>query len=64
MPSGPVAESESRFDSKISTLSEEKDTAQVQLGATGLGGYRKRWVSDTRFKPIGFGLTVILPLSL
>ena len=26
MPSGPVAESESRFDSKISTLSGEKDT--------------------------------------
>ena len=26
MPSGPVAESESRFDSKLSTLSEEKDT--------------------------------------
>ena len=26
MPSGPVAESELRFDSKLSTLSEEKDT--------------------------------------
>ena len=26
MPSGPDAESESRFDSKPSTLSEEKDT--------------------------------------
>ena len=26
MPSGPVAESESRFESKISTLSGEKDT--------------------------------------
>ena len=26
MPSGPVAESESRFDSKLSTLSGEKDT--------------------------------------
>ena len=26
MPSGPVAESESRFESKLSTLSGEKDT--------------------------------------
>ena len=26
MPSGPVAESELRFDSKLSTLSGEKDT--------------------------------------
>ena len=26
MPSGPVAESESRFDSKLSTLSGEKNT--------------------------------------
>ena len=26
MPSGPVAESESRFDSKLSTLAGEKDT--------------------------------------
>ena len=26
MPSGPVAESESSFDSKLSTLSDEKDT--------------------------------------
>ena len=26
MPSGPVAESESRFDSKLSTLLGEKDT--------------------------------------
>ena len=32
MPSGPVAESESRFDSKLSTLSGEKDTVQEQLG--------------------------------
>ena len=39
MPSGPVAESESRFDSKLSTLSEEKDTESrnswVQLGKVG-----------------------------
>ena len=36
MPSGPVAESQSRFDSKLSTLSEEKDTESrdswVRLG--------------------------------
>ena len=36
MPSGPVAGSESRFDSKLSTLSGEKDTESrkgwVQLG--------------------------------
>ena len=39
MPSGPVAESESRFDSKLSTLSEEKDTQSrdswVRLGKVG-----------------------------
>ena len=36
MPSGPVAESESRFESKLSTLSGEKDTESrdnwVRLG--------------------------------
>ena len=39
MPSGPVAESESRFDSKLSTLSGEKDTESrnswVRLGKVG-----------------------------
>ena len=39
MPSGPVAESESRFDSKLSTLSGEKDTESrnswVLLGKVG-----------------------------
>ncbi len=39
MPSGPVAESEWRFDSKLSTLSGEKDTESrdscVQLGKVG-----------------------------
>ena len=35
MPSGPVAESESRFDSKLPTLSGEMDTVQEQLGVTG-----------------------------
>ena len=36
MPSGPVAESELRFDNKLSTLTEEKDTESrdswVRLG--------------------------------
>ena len=39
MPSGPVSESELRFDSKLSTLSGEKDTESrdswVQLGKVG-----------------------------
>ena len=39
MPPGPVAESESRFDSKLPTLSGEKDTESrnswVQLGKVG-----------------------------
>ena len=39
MPSGPVAESELMFDSKLSMLSEEKDTESrdswVQLGKVG-----------------------------
>ena len=46
MPSGPVAESESRFDSKLSTLSEENDTESrdswVRLGkvSTKSDGFR------------------------
>ena len=39
MPSGPVAESESIFDSKLSTLSEEKGTESrdswVRMGKVG-----------------------------
>ena len=39
MPSGPVSESESRIDSKLSTLSEEKDTESrnswLRLGKVG-----------------------------
>ena len=39
MPSGPVAESDLRFDNKISTLSGEKDTESrdswVRLGKVG-----------------------------
>ena len=46
MPSGPVAESESRFDIKLSTLSEEKDTES-----------RDSWVQLVRWvqKVKGFG---------
>ena len=46
MPSGPVAESESRIDSKLSTLSEEKDTES-----------RDSWVrlSQVGTKSDGFG---------
>ena len=47
MPSGPVAESELRFDSKLYILLGEKDRVQEQLGMT---GYRKRWVLDTGFR--------------
>ena len=32
MPFGPLAESESRFDSKLSTSSEEKDTESGTVG--------------------------------
>ena len=39
MPSGPVAESESKYESKLSTLSGEKDTESrnswVRLGKVG-----------------------------
>ena len=42
MPSGPVAESESRFVSKLSTLSGEKDTdsrnSWMRLGKVGTEG--------------------------
>ena len=42
MPSGPVAESELRLDSKLSTLSGEKDTESrnswVRLGKVGTEG--------------------------
>ncbi len=50
MPSGPVAESESRVDRIFSTLSGGKDRVQEQLGTTGYGGYREGWVWDTRFR--------------
>ena len=49
MPSGSVAESESRFDSKLSTLSGEKDTESrdswVRLGEVG-GESDGFWTQD------------------
>ena len=50
MPSGPVAESESRFDRELSTLSEEKDTESrdslVRLGKVGTesDGFRTQYL--------------------
>ena len=64
MPSGPVAESESRFDSKLSTLSGEKDTdSWVRLGKVGResGGF---WTQDlaanTEFRHSAFSRFGIL----
>ena len=59
MPSGPVAESESRFDSKLSTLSGEKDTESrdswVRLGKVGResDGF---WTQDLAAKSLGIQL--------
>ena len=41
MPSGPIAESESRFDSKLSTLSGEKDTESGTVGCDWVRGVQK-----------------------
>ena len=46
MPSGPVAESEPRFNSKLSTLSGEKDKSPGTVGCDWV-----RWVE----KVMGFG---------
>ena len=57
MPSGPVAESESRFDSKLSTLSGEKDTESrdswVRLGKVGTesdGFWTQDLAANTEFR--------------
>ena len=57
MPSGPVVESESRFDSKLSTLSGEKDTESrdswVRLGKVGMesDGFRTQDLdANTEFR--------------
>ena len=61
MPSGPVAESESRFDRKLSTLSEEKDTESrdrwVQLGKVGVesnGFWTQDLDANTEFRHSAF----------
>ena len=61
MLSGPVAESDSRFDSKISTLSEEKDTESrdswVPLGKVGResDGFRTQdLAANTEFRHSAF----------
>ena len=60
MPSGQVAESESRFDSKLSTLSGEKDTGSrdswVRLGEVGTesDGFRTQDLEAKEFKHSAF----------
>ena len=65
MPSGPVAESESRFDSKLSTLSEEKDTESrdswMQLGKVGResdGFWTQDLDANTEFRHSAFSHAV------
>ena len=65
MPSGPVAESESRFDSKLSTLSREKDTESrdswVQLGKVGTesdGFWTQDLAANTKFRHSAFSRAV------
>ena len=65
MPSGPVAESESRFDSKLSTLLGEKDTESrdswVRLGEVGResDGFRTQDLDeDTEFRHSAFSRVV------
>ena len=65
MPSGPVAESESRFDSKLSTLSEEKDRESrdswVRLGKVGTesDGFRTQdFDANTEFRHSAFSRAV------
>ena len=66
MPSGPVAESESRFDSKLSTLSGEKDTESrdswVQLGKVGResdGFWTQYFDANTEFRHSAFSCAVV-----
>ena len=61
MPSGPVAESESRFDSKLSTLSGEKETESrdswVRLGKVGTesdGFWTQDLEANTEFRHFAF----------
>ena len=65
MPSGMVAESESRFDSKLSTLSGEKDTESrnswLRLGEVGpeSDGFRTQdFDANTEFRHSAFSRAV------
>ena len=65
MPSGPVAESESRFDSKLSTMSEEKDTETmdscIRLGKVGTesnGFWTQDFDANTEFRHSAFSRAV------
>ena len=65
MPSGPVAESESRFDSKLSTLSGEKDTESryswVRLRKVGRendGFWTQDLAANTEFRHSAFSRAV------
>ena len=65
MPSGPVAESESRFDSKLSTLSGEKDTKSMdswvrlgQVGSESDGFLTQDLVANTEFRHSAFSRAV------
>ena len=65
MQSGPVAESESRFDSKLFTLSDEKDTESrdswVRLGKVGTesDGFRTQdFHANTEFRHSAFSRAV------
>ena len=65
MPSGPVAESESRFDSKLSTLSGEKDTESrdslLRLGKVGResdGFWTQDLAVNTEFRHSAFSRAV------
>ena len=71
MLSGPVAESESRFDSKISALLGEKDTESrdswVQLGKVGTesdGFGSQNLEANTKFRHSAFSRAAVRPFKV
>ena len=73
MPSGPVAESESRFDSKLSTLSEEKDTESrdswvrlVKMGIESDGFRTQDFDANTEFRhsPFSRAVSAVRPFEV
>ena len=73
MPSGPVAESESRFDSKLSTLSGKKDTESrnswaqlVKLGTESDGFGTQDLKANTEFRHSSFsrGVSAVWPFEV